>query len=55
MTKREREAMRIQHRDMTTALLNLRDLVERGYIPAASVMGSVVKNHVDFGLRWWPR
>jgi hypothetical protein len=52
MTKRERAEQSRQHRDMELALLNIRDLISRGYIIEHSVVGAVLKNHVDAGLRW---
>ncbi len=55
MTKHERESQSRQHRAMELALLNIRDLIEHGYIPAESVFGAVLKNHVDAGLRWRSR
>jgi hypothetical protein len=55
MTKHEREAQSRQHRDMELALLNIRDLIAQGYISEQSVVGAVLKNHVDAGLRWRAR
>jgi hypothetical protein len=40
---------------MELALLNIRDLIAQGYIIEKSVVGSVLKNHVDAGLRWRER